>query len=251
MGAVLARGPDAMLSHHSAAELWGIGGRQPRGRIDPPSHPPSLVDVSVPAKSVRRHERIRLHRRNELSSADRTLRERIPVTTPARTLIDLATRLGSHRLEAAVNEADSLGLIDPERLRRIAEERLSLRGARVLRNLLDRRTFTLTDSELERRFLRLVRRIGLPIPLDAAASQRLSGRLLLARVAAGHGGGRSPLPPHPRGAGRRRDHAHAEAGVAALRFTHAQITFEETRVTAVLRSVAEHQRLLLLGARAA
>ena len=55
--------------------------------------------------------------------------------------------------------------------------------------------------------------------------------------------------PAQQAADRRRDHVHAEAGLTSLRFTHAQISFEDAHVVAVLRSVAERQRLGLLGAR--
>ncbi len=170
------------------------------------------------------------------------------MTTVARTLIDLATRIESDPLEAAVNEADNLGFIDPERLRRIAEERPGLRGARVLRDLLDRRTFNLTDSELERRFLRLVRRAELPNP---QTQQHLNGHRVdfywpELRLVVEADSLLYHRTPAEQAADRQRDHDHAEAGLTSLRFTHAQITFEATRVVEVLRSVAERQRLALL-----
>ena len=56
------------------------------------------------------------------------------------------------QLEVAVNEADKLGLIDPETLRASVEDHSGVDGVAALRAVLDRRTFTLTDSELERRF---------------------------------------------------------------------------------------------------
>jgi hypothetical protein len=225
MAAVLACGSAAVLSHESAAQLWGIrrlGGPSPN---EARKRSPSLIDVSVPGSTSRRRQGIRAHRRDELPSRDRTRRDRIPVTTPARTLIDLAARLEEGPLEAAVNEADSHGLIDPEMLRASVDEHSGVCGISRLRRLLDRRTFVLTDSELERRFLPVVRAAGLPTPLT---QQHLNGfrvdfywpelRLVV-----------------------------TEAGLTPLRFTHAQITFEASRVGEVLRSVAQRQRLLLLG----
>jgi hypothetical protein len=79
-------------------------------------------------------------------------------------LIDLATILQAHRLEAAVNEAAVLDLVGPETLRARLEERKGQPGVRPLRTLLDRHTFRLTESELERRFLGIVRAAGLPLP---------------------------------------------------------------------------------------
>jgi very-short-patch-repair endonuclease len=178
---------------------------------------------------------------------DRTLRARIPVTTPARTLIDLATQLQDGPLEAAVNEAD--GLIDPEKLRRIVEDRAGMRGVPALRRILDRRTFRLTDSELERRFLRLLRRTGLPRPLT---QQHLNGfrvdfywpelRLVVEADSL-----RYHRTPSQQAKDRLRDQAHTEAGLVPLRFTHAQIAFDAGRVAELLGAVAERQRLRLLG----
>jgi hypothetical protein len=88
----------------------------------------------------------------------------IPVTSPTCTLIDLAATLPTDDLEAAINEADKLDLIDPERLRRRLDKLAGQHGVKALRHTLDRRTFTLTDTALERRFLPLARKAGLPQP---------------------------------------------------------------------------------------
>lgn len=106
MAAVLRCGAGATLSHRSAAVLWRILERW-RGPID----------VSLGAAVSRRPSGIAVHRTRTLTDQDVITHEGIPVTTPARTLIDLATVLGPNQLEAAVNEADALGLIDPETLR--------------------------------------------------------------------------------------------------------------------------------------
>jgi len=88
----------------------------------------------------------------------------IPATSPGRTLIDLGARLSERQLEAAISEADRLDLIDPESLRELVGLRPRVRGVARLRAVLDARTFRLTDSALERRFLRLVATAGLPVP---------------------------------------------------------------------------------------
>jgi hypothetical protein len=76
-------------------------------------------------------------------------------------------------LERAVNEADRLDLIDPEALRIDVEAYRGRRGAGRLRELLDRHSFRLTDSELERRFLPLAARAGLPTPLTSSVCATL------------------------------------------------------------------------------
>jgi hypothetical protein len=105
-----------------------------------------------------------VHRRTTLAARDVTLRHAITVTTPICTLVDLATRLDRDQLEAAINEVDNRNLADPEALRSALDELTRRPGVRALRETLDRRTFSLTDSELERRFLPLARSAGLPPP---------------------------------------------------------------------------------------
>lgn len=93
-----------------------------------------------------------------------------PSTSPchpppvARTLLDRATQISEGSLERAINEADKRDLIDPEALRNTLDRYAGRAGVSILRTVLDRHGFRLTDSELERRFLSLVRRAGLPMP---------------------------------------------------------------------------------------
>jgi predicted transcriptional regulator of viral defense system len=138
MAAVLACGPAAVLSHESAAALWGI--RAARG---------STVAVTVPPSVCRRRPGVAAHRRS-LEPGEREEVDRIPVTCAHRTLLDLATQLRRDDLEAAINAADKHGLTTPPRLRATLEDYAGRPGAAVLRAVLDRRTFALTDSQLER-----------------------------------------------------------------------------------------------------
>jgi hypothetical protein len=154
MAAVLSCGPGACLSHGTAAALWGI--RQERA---------SRIHLTTPAESDRRQPGIVAHRRSTVDRSDITRHDHIPVTTPVRTLIDLALVLPREALEAAVNEADKLELVDPERLRAALEDRAGQHGVPALRELLDRRIFVLTRSALERMFLPIARLAGLPRPL--------------------------------------------------------------------------------------
>lgn len=114
------------------------------------------------------------------------------------------------------------------------------RGVPALRALLDRRTFTLTDSQLERRFLRLVRGAGLPRPLTG---QRVNGFKVdfywpdLGLVVETDGL-RYHRTATQQARDRRRDQAHAAAGLTPLRFTHAQVTFEPDDVEGTLIAVA-------------
>src|SRR4051812_27110191 len=220
---------DAVLSGSSAAALW---------EIRPDAAGP--IAVAVPAHRVCRRPGIVVHR----GAREVMRRHGIPVTSPACTLVDLAAGLDREPLEAAINEADKLGLIDPETLR-TKLERLDRRpGLAKLRRMLDRRTFTLTDSELERRFLPVVRRLGLPQPLTR---EPLNGfrvdfywpELGLVVETDGLTYHRTPAQ---QARDRLRDQAHAAAGLTPLRFTRAQVRFEPGHVEEILRAVA--RRLL-------
>ncbi|MGZ5412597.1 MAG: type IV toxin-antitoxin system AbiEi family antitoxin domain-containing protein [Solirubrobacterales bacterium] len=228
MAAVLACGPGAILSHKCAAALWEIRACRPSDLV-----------VSVPRHRRPRPRGIRVHR-TTFAGTDLARRDRIPVTAPARTLIDLATCVDHRQLERAVNEADKLGLIDPERLRGVVDERVGARGSAALRTLLDRRTFALTDSELEREFMRLVRRAGLPRPETGV---RLNGFKVdffwpALGLVVETDGLRYHRTPAEQARDRRRDQAHARAGLTALRFTHAQVRFEPDGVAGTLTDVA-------------
>lgn len=229
MAAVLAFGPGAVLSHQSAAELWGVR----------PRHP-SSIEVSVPVASEHRCPGVRVHRRTGLGSVDFTLHEGIPVTNVVLTLIDLACRLDPARLERAVNEADRLDLIDPSALRAALGAYAGRPGVARLRELLDRRTFRLTDSHLERLFLPLVAQVSLPLPLTR---QRLNGFRVDffwpdLRLVVETDGLRYHRTPAQQARDHARDQAHLAAGFTPLRFTHAQVRFEADHVCSTLRAVA-------------
>jgi hypothetical protein len=154
MAAVLACGPGAVLSHRSAAALWGFG-----------SEHPHYIDVSVRRTSEAHLSGLRCHRRPSLPSNEVELRLNIPLTTPVRTFLDLATATGPKTLERSINEADKLDVIDADSLRHALDDHLGEPGIRLLRHVLDKHTFRLSDDELERLFRPLARSAGLPTPL--------------------------------------------------------------------------------------
>ena len=229
MAAVLSCGTDAALSHGSAAHLWNI--RPARTR---------LIEISVPIHVARRRPGLTVHRRQSLGPGDVTRHHAIPVTTPAYTLIDLAARLAPAALETAVNEADKHDLIDPEALRIAVEAAGPRPGVAPLRRLLDRLTFTLTDSELERLFLPLARKAGLPALLTRQQVNGFRVDFFCADLGlvVETDGLRYHRTPGQQAADRLRDQAHTAAGLTALRFTHAQVRFEPAHVKATLATVA-------------
>jgi predicted transcriptional regulator of viral defense system len=145
LAAVLACGDSAVLSHRSAADLWGM---RPTAT--------ARIDVTVPRTSgVRSQGRIVVHRPRR--SAETVTREGIPVTTPGRTLADLATALPRRDLEKAAEMAEAQKLhvaFDPDHP-----------GAKRLAEILDGHDLgTDTRSGLEDDFLALCDRYAIPRP---------------------------------------------------------------------------------------
>ena len=160
----------------------------------------------------------------------------IPVTTPTCTLVDLAAGCSREETEAAVNEADALDLIDLERLREELGRYAGRRGTPALREVLDRHTFVATESWLERRFLPIARRAGLPLP---RTQRRPHGHRVdflwpeLGLVVETDG-----LRYHRTAAKQardlRRDQDHFAAGLLSLRFR-----YEPDHVESMLRAASE------------
>lgn len=227
MAAVLACGTGGALSHESAAALWGIGPMSP------------AVEVTIPVASPRRCDGVRVHRRPSLMATHVTVHKAIPVTKPVRTAIDLATRLSPARLERVINEADRLGLFSPEGLLAALDDYPGVRGVGPLRSLLGARVFRLTDSELERRFLRIVEKARLPYPLTQrnVAGFRVDFFWPDLGLVVETDGLRYHRTPSQQARDRVRDQTHLAAGLTPLRFTHAQVRFESSYVSETLASL--------------
>jgi very-short-patch-repair endonuclease len=146
----------AAISHNTAAYLMKI--------ID---NPPDVIDVTVPRDM--HHplpHRVRVHRARSLGRQDIRRLDGIPLTCPARVVSDLATVLDRTRLEAILDVALELGFVTTKSLRRYLCDRslVSRPGGALLGQLLRDRERGVPGSELERAFLRIVRRARLPEP---------------------------------------------------------------------------------------
>jgi very-short-patch-repair endonuclease len=228
MAAVLACGHRAVLSHRAAGELSGILDE----RADP-------IEITIPANARRHASGLRIHRR-DLGLHERADSAGIPLTAPACTLVDLATTLTERELEAAVNQADKLDLIDPQALERAVRGMPPHAGKPALLRLLTRDTFTLTDSELERRFIPIARAAGLSRPLTR---QWLHGYRVdfywpdLGLVVETDGL-RYHRTPTAQSRDRKRDQILTAAGLTVLRFTHAQVRYEQRHVQTTLAATS-------------
>ena len=154
MAAVLACGTDAVLSHRSAAALWGL---RPTAR--------TAIDVFSPRRSGRTLEGIDVHRATTLEASDVTCVDAVPCTTVARTLLDLASVLDHRSLHRAFERAEVLGALDLEAVDDLLGRSSGRPGTAALRAVVEEdRVPEFTRSELERRFLALCRRARLPRP---------------------------------------------------------------------------------------
>jgi very-short-patch-repair endonuclease len=153
--ALLACGPGAVLSHRSAAVLWGM--------IAPAGGP---VDVTV-RRTGRSRAGLRVHRTAVLDDRAIGRRDGLAVTSPERTLLDLGASTALNELERAVEEAQVLRLVDRSTLRLAAAGRHL--GASRLRAALGRHDQPrVTRSEAERRLLALIDQAGLHEPVTNA-----------------------------------------------------------------------------------
>jgi predicted transcriptional regulator of viral defense system/very-short-patch-repair endonuclease len=230
IAAVARCGEGAVLSHLDAAALWriydGAGAR-----------------VHITAKWNRRVPGLCIHRARTLDPNDVTVKDGIPVTTVARTLLDLTDVLGRDRVLRAIREADYLRLLDLDALNAAVQRAHGRRRLQVLREALaDHRPGQIVRGELEHRFLELVRAAGLSQPetnvtvrtrrrrytVDClwrkqCVAVELDGRSAHARLTA--------FEPD-----RRKDAALSAIGLHPMRFTWYRVTREPDEVAAELEA---------------
>jgi len=154
MAAVLASEPNAVLSHHTAAALWGVR-----------SYSGGAIHVTVPHKSTST-KRIRRHH-SSLPADEVTVEEGIPVTSVHRTIFDLAVTVSVDEVVAMIKEAEYLNRWDRLSLPDLLERYPGKRGSRKIRFALQRLKEEPPGpkrSKLEERFAPFLRRHHLPLP---------------------------------------------------------------------------------------
>jgi hypothetical protein len=238
--AVLACGPHALLSHRSAAARLGLL-RSSSARIE----------VTAP-RSRRPQDGIVVHRSRRIGPDDHAVADRIPVTSIARTVVDLADVEGDRRLCAALEALERRNELDLRAIEATLERLPGRRGRRrLLRALALHEPETgFTRSRLERRFLRLCADHGLPIPaanlwvgdqeLDFLWSDALLGVELDTR--AFHATARAFDRD------RRRDRRMATRSIHVIRVTPRDL-HDEATLAAELKEIRAERLLLLAGRR--
>jgi very-short-patch-repair endonuclease len=219
MAAVLAAGSGAALSHATAAAAWDL--RPGSG----------VIDVSIPTRAGReRRPGVRIHRSGTLRPDDVTTLRGIPVTTPARTIVDVSCSLTGRPLEQLIDLADQRGLIDFDHLR--AANSASLQA------VLQRYTTAPTRSELEERFLHLCDAHKIARPQTNTLVEGIEvdfvwhDRRLIVEVD-GYAYHRSPTAFE---ADRERDVTLTTKGWRVLRFTWTQVTQRAGWVATAIRA---------------
>lgn len=150
LAAVLSCEPDAYLSHHTAATVWGLL------KIDGP------IQVTVVGRNPGARAGMLVHRSR---SADTTIHRGIPITTPAQTIIDLAATVSPLQLAMAFDEGRTQGLVSPRSLVEILDRHPRCPGAARLRALTaDDRGTGISHEGTEQVLLGLIQRAGLPPP---------------------------------------------------------------------------------------
>ena len=229
MAAVLACGPGAVLSHRSAARLWGLSPGSSRA-----------IEVTR-TRGWRAPDGVVVHR-GAVPADERTEVEGIPVTTVPRTVLDYAVGASRGEVERALNEMEVRQLRDALSIRDLLARYPRRRGSAVVRALLAEGAETrgVTKRELEERFAALVERHGLPRPrrnADLAVRGRLfnvdclwpDARLVVELDGRAVHGTRKAFETD-----RERDRLMVADGWRVMRMTWAQLRDEEKAVAADL-----------------
>jgi very-short-patch-repair endonuclease len=228
---VLACGAGTLVSHRSAARLWGLTTTNE-----------GAVEVSVVGRNCRSRPGIRVHRVEQLDRRDRGLKNGIPVTSPARAPVDFAASASPEELEWALADARGRALVNARQLSEALDRAGNRAGVGALRAVLRHQGGPrLTRSEAERLLLRMIRAAKLPEP---EANARVAGFEVdfvwpQARVVVEVDG--FAFHGH-RGAferDRQRDMTLRDAGYEVIRVTWRQLVDEPLRVIAhIARALA-------------
>jgi very-short-patch-repair endonuclease len=219
LAAVLSYGADALLSHSSGVALWQFL-----------PNVPETVHVTVPGRHSGSQPGIVVHRSKPLHPAEKTRLHDIPVTTPARALLDFAeTRPDDRDLQRAFSEAQARKLITPRSIRWSLAQNQGRHGAKPLAELLHRALTQRSDSDLEELLLSLIRQANLPEPemqVVLLGKYRVDFLWRNHNTVAEADGGAWHLSQQRRDNDNRRDSELRAAGYKVERFTDHELTYE-------------------------
>jgi very-short-patch-repair endonuclease len=234
MAALLACGEGAALSHRTAATHWDL--------LSVPVLP---IDVITPAARGRRHRHITTHR-TLLDPLDALTRDRLRVTTPARTIVDLAATLEGRALREVVERAEDLLRFDPTDIRSTLARAPKRPGTKRLNDLI---TLLAPDddnarSHLERLFLTVMRKANLPKPRTnhEIAGRRRDFAWPDQRLVVETDGYRYHSSRAARRRDNRRDRQLTALGWRTVRFSYEEVAFEPGVVGAEVKQLLRNAR---------
>jgi len=226
LAVLLHAGHDSVISHLSAAAMWGMVAR-----------PAECVQVTVVGRGMRPRPGVEAHRVADLDRRDVRLRDGMPVTSPARTMLDVAGSADIETAQRVLSELRVRGLARDPELEAAMERSPTRTGVAQLRSMLaDEHGPALTRSEAERRLLDLIKLAELPVPssnvrlhgfeVDALWAER---KLVLEVDGYAYHGHHAAFERD-----RRRDQTLAAAGYRVIRVTWHQLQREPLAVVARL-----------------
>jgi very-short-patch-repair endonuclease len=234
MAALLACGEGAALSHRTAATVWGLT-----------TGPTLPIDVTTSTDHGRKHRQITTHRML-VAPLDAVVRDNLRVTTPSRTIVDLAATLKGRALREVVERAQDLRRFDPIDIRDALARAPRRPGTRRLDDLI---TLIAPDednarSHLERLFLALIREANLPKP---TANHEIAGRRRDfawpdQRLVVETDGYRYHASRTAKRRDNRRDRRLTALGWRTARFTYEEVAFEPGVVGAEVAQLLRNTR---------
>jgi predicted transcriptional regulator of viral defense system len=248
MAAVLAMGEHALLSHRSAAALWGLCADHV-----------TVVELTTNRGRGRSRPGLVAHHAETLLESDRAVREGVPCTALPRTLLDLAAVADTRTLARALERAEELRMFDLREVDELLSRSRRRHGAPALRAVVaNLRDPTLTRSEAEERMLAIVIEAGLPkpevnvwMPLPEGGGYRpdllwRDLRLIVEVDGRAHHARRRAFEHD-----RRRDRRLALAGYETRRYSAAEVLRDPERVASELRALLDAAAARLRGAASA
>lgn len=237
LAAVLACTPDSFLSHRSAAELWGL--------LEPVQG--YLPQVMIVGRKSKGPTGIRVHCATELHADERSEVDDIPITSAARTLIDLAPQVDSVTFARAYEEGLIKSLFSRDEMVAMLQRHAGRRGIRKVRALVDRDAPpSVTYEEAHLQLLELIRSSELPHPETEAPIGRYRVDLLWARerLVVEMDGAAFHSTPERIERDKRRDAELAALGYLVIRVTWRQLRDEpENVLTRIAMTLGERRAL--------
>ena len=223
LAAALACGDGAVVSYRTAGRLCGCIAR---GTDE--------VEVTISGRRIQSRAGIRVHRVRAFRPEDTTVRNGVPTTSVARTLLDLASVLAERELEAALSEALALKIVNRMAIDRVLADRDRMPGAARLRALISGHEPARTRSAAEEHMLGLIRKAGLPAPAVNAgvAGFEVDFHWRAERLVVEVDGKAFHTTPRKFESDRRRDAALIARGLRVMRVTWQQLEREPERVLA-------------------